>query len=146
VTIHEEQENPPLLKRSRAKLWIRTGILAVFGTLFGLALSRDIDAGVFRWTWGLAVFLPFLAVGFWMRKLVPMRVHLSSRCVTISFDRVYFSIIFLLVIAKAVAGRVPFMALWSDIIMCVILGLMIGRISGIGLRVRKLKKRHHLID
>ena len=146
MTVYSEQETPPLWKQSRAKLWIRTGILMVFGTLFGLALYRDIDAGVFRWYWGLMAFLPSLAMGFWMRRLVPMQVHLSSRCITLSFDRIYFSLILFLVIAKAVAGRVQFMALWSDIIMCVILGLMVGRLSGICLRLRSLKKRHHLID
>jgi heme/copper-type cytochrome/quinol oxidase subunit 4 len=141
-----EQETPPTWKQSRAKLWIRTGILVVFGTLFGLALYRDITSGGFRWSWGLMVFLPSLAVGFWMRRWVPMHVHLSSRCITLSFDRIYFSLIFFLVLGKAVAGRVQFMALWSDIIMCVILGLMMGRLSGICLRVHSLKKRHHLID
>jgi hypothetical protein len=143
---HNEHEVPPVLKQSRAKLWIRTGILVIFGTLFGLALLRDIHAGLFHWLWGLMVFLPFLGIGFWMRSLVPMQVHLSSRCITLSFDRIYFSLILFLVIAKAVSGRVLFMVLWPDIIMCVILGLMIGRLSGICLRVHELKKHHHFID
>ena len=146
MTIDNVRETPPLFKQSRAKLWIRTGILAVFGTLFGLALFRDISAGVFRWTWGVMVFLPSLAVGYWLKRWVPMQVHVASRCITLSFDRIYFSLILILVIAKAVAGRVRFMGLWSDIIMCVILGLMIGRLSGICLRVRALKRQHHLID
>jgi hypothetical protein len=139
-------ETPPIFKQSRAKLWIRTVILAVFGTLFGIALLRDIHIGVFRWSWAAMVFLPCLALGFWMRRLVPMQVHIASRCITFSFDRIYFSLILFLVIAKAVAGRVRFLGLWSDIIMCVILGLMMGRLSGICLRVRSLKKSHHLID
>lgn len=146
MTVDNARVTPPLFKQSRAKLWIRTGILAVFGTLFGLALFRDISAGVFRWTWGLMAFLPSLAVGYWLKRWVPMQVHVATRCITLSFDRIYFSLILILVIARAVAGRVHFMGLWSDIIMCVILGLMIGRLSGICLRVRNLKREHHLID
>jgi hypothetical protein len=146
MTVYAESKTPPIMKQSRAKLWIRTFILLIFGTLFTLALRRDIDAGLFRWTWGVLVFLPFLLVGFWMRRLVPMQVHLASRCITFSFDRIYFAIILFLVIVKAVAGRVSFLAFWSDMIMCLILGLMIGRLSGICLRVRGLKKQHDLID
>jgi hypothetical protein len=146
VTVHIETETPSPWKQSRAKLWIRTVILAIFGTLFGLALSRDIDAGVFHWSWGILVYLPSLAAGFWMRRLVPMQVHLSSRCITLSFDHIYFSLILVLVIAKAVSGRIHSIALVSDIIMCVILGLMMGRLSGICLRLRSLKKHHHLTD
>ena len=146
MTEYSTPETPPLFKQSRAKLWIRTVILMVFGTLFGIALLRDIDAGVFRWSWAMMIFLPSLVVGFWMRRLVPMHVHIASRCITFSFDRIYFSLILFLVIAKAAAGRAWFLTSWSDIIMCVILGLMIGRLSGICLRVRHLKKSHHLID
>jgi hypothetical protein len=46
------------------------------------------------------------------------------------------------VIVKAVAGRVPGLAVWADVAMCVILGLMIGRLTGICLRVRDLKPQH----
>jgi len=42
---------PPVMRRSRAKLWICTGILAVFGTLFGLTLIHDSVAGVFDPVW-----------------------------------------------------------------------------------------------
>ena len=134
------------MKRSRAKLWIRSGILAVFGVLFGLALYRDITTGVFPWTWALAVFVPCLVIGLWMSKLVPMQVHLASRHITLSFDRIYFVLILLLVAAQAVAGRVPGLAVWADVIMCAILGLMLGRLSGICLRVRSLKVQHFAAD
>lgn len=133
------------MKRSRAKLWIRAGILAVFGTLFGYLLYRDVAGGVYHWAWALAVFLPFLAVGFFMRTLVPMQVHPASQHITMSFDRIYFAVILLLVIVKAVAGRAPGLGVWADVAMCVILGLMIGRLSGICLRVRDLKIRHNFI-
>jgi len=133
------------MKRSRAKIWIRTGILAVFGTLFALALYRDMASGRFHWSWALMVFLPCLAIGFWMSRLVPMQVHPASQHVTFSFDFVYFALILFLVVAKAITGRVPGMVIWADIIMCAILGVMTGRLSGICLRVRHLKSRHDLV-
>ena len=130
---------PPILKRSRAKLWIRTGILAVFGTLFGLVLYHDITSGAFRWQWAVIAFAPCVPIGFWMRKLVPMQVHPESRFVTLSFDRVYFALIVLLVLIKAIAGNMLGQTVLADVIMCIILGLMIGRLSGICLRVRDLR-------
>jgi len=36
------------------------------------------------------------------------------------------------------------MAVWADVLMCMILGLMMGRLSGICLRVRDLKVQHNL--
>lgn len=142
MTISDVQEAPPAMKRSRAKIWIRTGILAVFGTLFTLTLYGDVASGMFRWPWALMTFLPCWVIGFWMRRLVPMRVHPASQCITMSFDRIYFAIIWLLVIAKAITGRAEGMTIWTDVIMCVILGLMVGRLSGICLRVRDLKIRY----
>jgi len=133
------------MKRSRAKIWTRTGILAVFGTLFAVALYREMASAGFHWSWALMVFLPCLAIGFWMSRLVPMQVHPASRHVTFSFDLIYFALILFLVLAKAITGRVPGMMVWADIIMCAILGLMIGRLSGICLRVRHLKHRHGLV-
>lgn len=145
MTNHDIQAVPPVRKRSRAKIWIRTGILAVFGTLFALALYRDMASARFHWSWALMVFLPCLLIGFWLSKLVPMQVYPASRHVTFSFDFIYFALILFLVIAKVIAGRVPGLVIWTDIIMCAILGLMIGRLSGICLRVRHLKHRHDLI-
>ena len=133
---------PPAFKRSRTKLWIRTIILAVFGTLFGLALYHDISSGVFRWTWAVVVFVVFLPIGYWMRNLVPMESYPETHHVTLSFDRIYFGLIVLLVIVKAVASHVHGLAVVADVVMCVILGLMIGRLSGICLRVHGLRQRH----
>lgn len=130
---------PPLLKRSRAKIWIRTGILAVFATLFGLALRHDIIAGAFYWLWALMIFAVCLPVGFGMRKLVPMQFHPTSHLVTLSFDKIYFTLIWILVIAKALASRVFGVTILADVVMCTILGLMSGRLSGICLRVHSLK-------
>ncbi len=140
--ISDPGKAPPVMKRSRAKIWIRTGILAVFGTIFGLTIYRDIVSGLFPWLWALTAFLLCLPVGFWMRKFVPMQVHRASRHVTLSFDRVYFIAIVLLVIIKAVAGNISGITILADLTMCVILGLMIGRLGGIGLRVRSLKRNN----
>jgi MFS family permease len=140
MTISHSQAAPPVMKRSRTKIWMRTGILVVFGTLFGLTLYHDIVSGSFHWLWALVVFLLCLPVGFCMRKLVPMQVHPASRHVTLSFDRVYFLIIVFLVIVKAVAQNILSVAIVADVVMCMILGLMIGRLSGICLRVHDLKQ------
>ena len=142
MTIANTDQVPAVRKRSRAKIWLRTGILAIFGTLFGLSLYRDVAAGQFLWIWGLAVFLLCLPVGFELRKLVPMQVHLVSRHITMSFDRLYFALILTLVLGKAVTGQMLHLPIWSDVLMCAILGVMVGRLSGICLRVRDLKVRN----
>jgi len=41
-------------------------------------------------------------------------------------------------------GKMPGMTVWADVLMCVILGLMMGRLTGICLRVRDLKLQHNL--
>jgi hypothetical protein len=140
MTTVDSQSVPPVLKQSRAKIWIRTGILGVFATLFGLALYHDIVSGIFRWPWALIVFVVCLPIGYWMRRLVPMQLHSSLGLVTLSFDRIYFALIWLLVILKALATRLWHFSILADIVMCIILGLMIGRLSGICLRVRGLKQ------
>ncbi|MGD8792476.1 MAG: hypothetical protein PVF47_07990 [Anaerolineae bacterium] len=136
---------PPLFRRSRTKLWLRSGILAIFGTLFGLALYQDVASGRFSWAWALAIFLPCLVAGYGMSRLVPMQVHRSSEHITLSFDGIYFAVILFLVAVKAVAGWLPGLGIWADVVMCIILGLMIGRLSGICLRVRALKIEHAFV-
>ncbi len=143
MNVSGSDQAPSAFKQSRTKLWIRTLILVIFGTLFALALYPDIVTEVFPWLWAVAIFLPCLAIGFWMRRLVPMQVHMSSQHITLSFDRIYFTLIVLLVLVKAIAGRVSGLQVWADTAMCVILGLMIGRLSGICLRVRGLKVQHN---
>jgi hypothetical protein len=139
MTKIESQETPKLMKRSRAKIWIRTVILTVFGTLFGLTLFHDMETGIYPWAVGLAILVVCLPIGFWMRRLVPMQTHAASRQVTFSFDKIYFILIWVLVIGKAIFSYVVHMAFPADVLMCVILGLMSGRLSGICLRVRSLK-------
>ena len=128
------------MKYSRAKIWVRTGLLTIFSILFGTYLVRDISAGIFHWQWGAAVLALCFPIGMWMSRLVPMQAQ-SAELVTLSFDRIYFILIWLLVIAKFILGHIPGMNLAADIIMCSILGIMSGRLGGIGLRVRALKKQ-----
>ena len=142
MTIATAEPAPSFRKRSRAKIWLRTGILAVFATIFGITLYRDIAAGSFMWLVGLGVFLICLPIGYQMRKIVPMQVHLGSQAITMSFDKIYFALILLLVIGKAVTGQLLHQVMWSDVLICAILGLMVGRLSGICLRVRGLKREH----
>ena len=147
MTTHPETttKKPPAIKRSRAKIWIRTGILVMFTVMFSLALYRDIRLGIFPW-WAIAViFLPALAFGFWISRLVPMTAHSEHRFVTLAFDKIYFTLIWTLVIVKFIAGKSPGWQLLADVLMVAILGIMSGRLGGIGLRVRKLKKEHNFL-
>jgi hypothetical protein len=146
MTVIQSLEAPKVMKRSRAKIWVRTAILVVFGTLFGVTLIKDMVAGIFPWVMGLAVFLACLPVGFWMRNLVPMQAHIVSRQVTFSFDKIYFILIWLLVIAKAIFSYVVHFSVPADVLMCIILGLMTGRLSGICLRVHSLKVRYGFLE
>ncbi|MEN8172094.1 MAG: hypothetical protein ABFS03_04365 [Chloroflexota bacterium] len=71
-----------------------------------------------------------------------MRADLEIQAVTLSLDKIYLILIWVLVIAKVLASYVFYIETAADIIMCIILGLMGGRLGGIGIRVRKLKMEH----
>jgi len=62
--------------------------------------------------------------------------------ITLSLDKVYFITIWVLVIAKFVAFYAFGAYFISDVLMCVILGLMAGRLSGICLQVNRLRTTH----
>jgi len=81
-----------------------------------------------------------------MSLMVPMKADLELRAVTLSLDRVYLFLIWLLVIAKLIIGRTPSFAPEADFIMCAIMGIMFGRLGGIGLRVRRLKTQYGFIN
>ncbi len=135
-------EKPPMMKRSRAKIWVRTGIFLFFTLLFAAALYEDIVRGIFPAWAVIAIFIPAVGFGFWMSRFVPMEVHSHHQHITFSFDRIYFVLILLLVIVKLVASKFPGWEVLADTIMVFILGMMFGRIGGIGLRVRELKDEH----
>lgn len=139
MDMEDNRRKPAVMKQSRAKIWIRTGVLAVFLTLFGLSIYQDIISGIFYWFWAMIPFFICLVAGFWMSRFVPMQVYSEYQLITFSFDRIYFILIFSLVIIKVVAARAIGLNFLADIIMCGILGMMIGRLSGICLRVRTLK-------
>ena len=142
MTIVNSAEVPSFRKRSKAKIWLRTGILAIFAIIFGISLYHDIASHRFLWYWGLITYLICFPIGFAMRNLVPMQVHLTSKHITMSFDKIYFAVILALVIGKLVAGRFFGLTVLADVIICAILGLMTGRLGGIGVRVRGLKREH----
>jgi hypothetical protein len=80
-----------------------------------------------------------------MSLIVPMKADIELQAVIFSLDLVYLFLIWLLVIAKLIIGRIPPFTPEADFIMCAIMGIMFGRLGGIGLRVRHLKVQHGFI-
>ena len=134
------------MKKSRFKIWLRAFLFILFSGIFILYFFRDIGNGYFSWGRVALLFTLFIPVGFLMSLIVPMKADLELRAVTFSLDRVYLFLIWLLVIAKLIAGRIPPFIPTADFIMCAIMGIMFGRLGGIGLRVRKLKIQHDFIS
>ena len=134
------------MKKSRFKIWLRAGLFIQFSAIFSVYLFRDISNGYFGWGWSLLVFALCVPIGFLMSRLVPMQVDLESRAVILSLDRIYLVLIWLLVIAKLIAGRIPPLVFIADISMCTILGIMSGRLGGIGVRVHRLKVKYEFAE
>jgi len=131
-----------IFKQSRTKLWIRSVIWLIFTTIFSISIYKDIELNLFNWFWAITLFVLSAALGFWMKKLIPMTVHHEEKQISISFDLIYFSSIFTLVIFKIFIGWFPEFVIITDIIMCIILGLMSGRLSGTCIRIRELKTKN----
>jgi hypothetical protein len=127
------------MKKSRFKIWLRAFLFIQFSAIFGMYFFRDIAAGHFRWEWVGLIYLLCLPIGFLMSRIVPMRVDTEARAVTMSLDRIYLVLIWILVIAKLITGQISTLVFVADICMAVILGIMSGRLGGIGLRVHRLK-------
>jgi hypothetical protein len=134
------------LKKSRFKIWLRAFLFVQFTLIFCVYFFRDIGNGYFHWGWVAFVTACFIPIGFLMSLIVPMKANLEIRAVTLSLDRVYLFLIWLLVIAKLILGRIPPFIPEADFIMSAIIGIMFGRLGGIGLRVRKLKIQHNFIE
>lgn len=134
------------LKKSRFKIWLRAFLLVQFSIIFFTYFFRDIGNGYYSWKSVALVIAAFIPVGFLLSLLVPMKADLELRAVTFSLDRFYLFLIWLLVIAKLIIGRVPYFTPEADFIMSAIIGIMFGRLSGIGLRVRQLKLQHGFIQ
>jgi hypothetical protein len=133
------------LKKSRYKIWLRAFLLIQFSALFSLYFFRDIGNGYFSWKSVAFVFACFIPVGFLLSLIVPMKADVPLGAVTLSLDRVYLFLIWFLVIAKLIIGRIPFFTPEADFIMSAIIGIMFGRLGGIGLRVRQLKVQYGFI-
>jgi hypothetical protein len=133
------------MKKSRFKIWLRAFLFLQFSAIFCFYFFRDIGNGYFSWERVALLFTLFIPVGFLMSLIVPMKADLELRAVTLSLDHVYLFLIWLLVIAKLIIGRVPPFTPEADFIMCAIMGIMFGRLGGIGLRVRQLKLQHGFI-
>ncbi len=127
------------MKKSRFKIWLRAFLFIQFSAIFGVYFFRDIAAGHFRWGWVGLIYLLSFPLGMWMSRLVPMRADAETRAVLLSMDVVYLVLIWVLVITKLIASMFPAWVFLADICMAVILGIMSGRLGGIGLRVRQLK-------
>lgn len=133
------------MKKSRFKIWLRTALFFIFGSLFTHYLIRDIHNQYFSLIWAVILFLLSVLVGFQMSSLVPIKVDQDARAVTLSLDHFYLVLIWVLVIAKFVASRFLTWVTISDVIMVLILGIMFGRLGGIGVRVRQLKIKHGFV-
>jgi len=133
------------MKKSRFKIWLRAFLFVQFSAIFCFYFFRDIANGYFSWGRVALLFTLFVPVGFLMSLIVPMKADLELRAVTLSLDRVYLFLIWFLVIAKLIIGRVPPFTPEADFIMAAIIGIMFGRLGGIGLRVRHLKLQHGFV-
>ena len=134
------------MKKSRFKIWLRAALFFIFGTLFMFYFVRDIHNGYFNWSWTALLFVLFIPVGFLLSRVVPMKADVEVRAVTLSLDKFYLVLICVLVIAKLIASHIPSLVTISDVIMCAILGIMFGRLGGIGVRVRQLKRQHGFVE
>lgn len=133
-------------RKSRSKIWLRAFFLIQFSALFSLYFIRDIGNGYFSWKAVFIVFASFIPVGLLLSFIVPMKVDMGIRAVTLSLDRIYLFLIWLLVIAKLIIGHIPFFTPEADFIMSAIIGIMFGRLGGIGLRVHRLKAQYGIVN
>jgi len=134
------------MKKSRFKIWLRAFLFVQFSIIFGFFFFQDIAAGYFTWERVILIILFFIPIGFLMSYIVPMRANIELQAVTFSLDRIYLFLIWILVIAKLFASYLYHTESVADVIMCIILGIMGGRLGGIGIRVRKLKIKHSIIS
>ena len=130
------------LKKSRFKIWLRAFLLIQFSVIFIIYFVHDIGNGYFRWEWVAIVVACFIPIGFLLSLIVPMKANIELKAVTLTLDHVYLFLIWLLVVSKLIIGTVPSFTPESDFIMSAIIGIMGGRLGGIGLRVRHLKRQN----
>lgn len=124
---------------------MRAFLFVQFSAIFIFYFFRDIGNGYFSWGWVALLFILFIPIGFLLSLIVPMKADPKLRAITLSLDRIYLFLIWFLVIAKLIIGRIPPFTPEADFIMCAIMGIMFGRLGGIGLRVRQLKVQNGFI-
>ena len=134
------------MKKSRFKVWLRAFLLIQFSVIFSIYFTHDIAEGHFTWNRVFIIILIFIPIGFLMSYIVPMKANSELRAVTFSLDKIYLFLIWFLVIAKLLASYYYHTESVADVIMCIILGIMGGRLGGIGIRVRRLKIKHRFIE
>ena len=130
------------MKKSPFKIWLRVFLLVQFSIIFGIFFSQDIAAGYFTGGKVTGIILFFIPIGYLISYIVPMHANVDIQAVTLSLDRVYLFLIWILVIAKLLASYLYHTESVADVIMCIILGIMGGRLGGIIIRVEKLKIEH----
>ena len=133
------------MQKSRFKIWLRAFLFIQFSLLFSFYFIRDIGHGYFKWEWVGLVLATFIPVGFLLSLIVPIKADMQTQAVTFSLDRFYLFLIWFLVVAKLIIGRIPSFTPEADFIMAAIIGIMFGRLGGIGLRVRRLNLQRGFI-
>ena len=134
------------MKKSTFKIGLRVFLFVQFSIIFGIFFFQDIADGYITWGKIIGLILFFIPFGFLMGYIVPMQAKVEIQAVTLSLDRVYLFLIWILVIAKLLASYKYHTAAVADVIMCIILGVMGGRLGGIIIRVRNLKIKHEFIS
>ncbi len=133
------------MKKSPYKIMLRVFLLLQFSAIFIYYFYRDIGDGHFTWNLAGTYILIFIPVGFLLSFIVPIRADTDLQAVTFSLDKVYLFLIWFLVIFKLLASYYYHTEGVADIIMAAIIGIMSGRLTGIILRVRKLKEKHNWV-
>ncbi|MCK5847526.1 MAG: hypothetical protein KAG84_08805 [Bacteroidales bacterium] len=140
--ISDGQKEPSVMKRSKAKMWIKIIVLIIFTSLFTHSLYIDLQKGYINYQVISFAFIPSIIIGLWLRKLVPLQVHKKFSHITFSFDKIYFVIILLLYITKKVCQIMDIQHIIGDISMVIIIGLMLGRVIGLFIRLKRIRIQH----
>ena len=140
--ISDGENEPSVMKRSRAKMWIKIIMLIIFTSLFTHALLLDLQKEHISYQIIIFTIIPSLAAGLWLRKIVPLQVHTKFAHITFSFDKIYFAIIIMLFSIKKYCQIMDIQHILGDISMVIIIGLMMGRVIGLFIRLKKLRIQH----
>ena len=133
---------PSVWKTSTFKLWLRTIIFIALTAVYLIYLYQDIHKEMFP-LWAVpAALIPSTILGLWLSRFVPMKVYNEQEIITFSFDLVYFLWAVLFVALKALAVKMSGYVGIADVIMLLTIGIMFGRLTRIGIRVKRLKSKY----